>query len=161
MIINSFSTHTDEDKIYGAITSTAAPVPVEDKKKGLFKDKYLINYVQTISVTYNYKGKSYTNTRDFVVKTETYDTRPTTFNQVYNTPYKSGNTVEIYVNKNNPDIFKLVGDASTSKVELKQILYVAVPIYAVIILIHTISTISKGRKARKQAFLDKYMSSRY
>ena len=162
MIINSFTTHSDEDKIYGAITETADPVPVLDKKRGIFKDYYVVNYIQSLRVSYNYQGKAYTNLKDFIVKSEKYDTKPTTLaGKVYNTPYKAGNTIEIYVNKNNPDIFKLVGDASTSTVGIKSILYVAVPIYAVVILIHTISSISKGRKARKQAFMDKYISNRY
>lgn len=161
-LINSFTTHADHDLIYGTITSSSAPVAVEDKERGLFKDKYVINFVQTITVSFNYKGQTYSSTRDFSVYKEKSDVPLSTSHATYNnSPYKKGAVIQIYVNKNNPTIYSLAGDADSTTVDIKTVIPYAAVIYGVVLIIFTISYIARSKKERKQEFLEKYMNSKY
>ena len=161
-LINSFTTHADHDLIYGTITSSTTPVPIEDKERGLFKDTYIINFVQTITVSFNYKGQTDSSTRDFSVYKEKSDVPLSSSHMTYNnSPYKKGAVIQIYVNKNNPTIYSLAGDADSTTVDLMKVVPYSAVIYGVVLIIFTISYISRSRKERKQEFLEKYMNSKY
>jgi len=161
-IVNSFTENNNDAKVTGVIESATPVVAAESEEKAtFFKKKYLITYVQNLKVGYDYEGKHYSEAKDFIVHTDYYNEPTSKAGKTYNSPYQAGRSVELYVSKRNPKIFDLVGDSAEKKVELKKVLYFAVPVYLLVQILFTASFIKKSKEIKKQKFMEKYLQNRY
>ncbi|MBO7424561.1 MAG: hypothetical protein J6U23_02685 [Clostridiales bacterium] len=156
MIVNGAIGDDDFVQLSAIVQSAEKPTPEQDKVKSLFKEEYRISYLQPLKFSFDYEGKHYVVQKEMVIAEEYYDTVPSLEGRSPSTSYSTGQRVTLYVNKNNPELIKLMEGASEKTVELKTVLYFAVPVYAIIMLLFTVSFAKKEKAIKKQKFYDKY-----
>ena len=156
MIVNGAIGDDDFVQVSAIVQNAEKPVAEQDKVKSLVKEEYRISYVQSIKFAFDYEGKHYVKEKEMTIAEEFYDTKPSLEGRTPSTSYTTGQRVALYVNKNNPELFKLVDDGTAKTVELKTVLYFAVPIYALIMILFTVSFAKKEKAIKKQKFYDKY-----
>ncbi len=155
-LLTGASQDTMFDKASGVIQMASSPLARADQDKTLLADRWRIQFTQNIKVSYQYNGKKYVEERELVVHTDYYDTEVSPQGKTYNTPYVTGAAVQIFVNKQDPSIFQLADTGEAHEVPLKDVLKFAIPAYALIMILFTISFIKKEKRVKKENFYHKY-----
>ena len=136
------------------VVSTGQTKPFVTKENRFFGgSRYRLVYTQFIAFKYTYENKIYNTSGEYNLSTEYYDTKPVPI--AYPSPYYEGKLVKINVLKSNPETITLDQDSGPKDVKPMDIAKVAVPIYAVLMLLVIISYIRKGRQIRKENFYKK------
>ena len=155
-VVNGFSSNTYFDKVIGVVETATPPLAREDRDRTLLKDRWRVTFTQNLKVSYTYKGKKYTQERELLVHTDYYDAPVSPKDKVYDSPYKSGAPVTIFIDKKSPDVFQIEGSGEAKEVAITSVLKFSVPVYALVMILFTGSFIKKEKKLKKERFYKKY-----
>ena len=155
-IINGATQDTYFDKVTGVIQMASNPLARADQDKTLLKDRWRVRFTQSLKVSYQYNGKKYVEERELTVHTDYYDTEVSPQGKTYDSPYKTGAAVQIYVNKKDPTVFQIAEAGESRKTPITEVLKFAIPVYAIIMLLFTISFIKREKRIKKEKFYHKY-----